>query len=90
VRRLRLEAAAYARASAALDISSKTRKPTSCLRHNDSSSNGEPMNASKEDRIAARRLRIQQKLAMKQGEGAAGSTGAAITMHEKTDVRIGK
>ena len=48
------------------------------------------MDASKEERISGRRLRIQQKLAMKQGDGAAGSTGAAIIMHEKTDVRIGK
>ena len=49
-----------------------------------------PMDASKEERISGRRLRIQQKLAMKQGDGAAGATGAAIIMHEKTDVRIGK
>jgi hypothetical protein len=48
------------------------------------------MDHSKEERIAARRLRIQQKLAMKQGVGASGSTGTAMMMqHEKADVRIG-
>ena len=48
------------------------------------------MDTSKDERIAARRLRIQQKLATKQGSGAAGSTGAAMIIHEKTDVRIGE
>jgi hypothetical protein len=46
------------------------------------------MDSSKEERIAARRLRIQQKLAMKQGSGAAGSR-AAIAIEEKAVVRIG-
>jgi hypothetical protein len=48
------------------------------------------MDTSKDERIAARRLRIQQKLATKQGAGASGSTGAAMIIHEKTDVRIGE
>ncbi len=48
------------------------------------------MDNSKDERIAARRLRIQQKLAAKQGASASGSTGAAMIVHEKTDVRIGK
>jgi hypothetical protein len=48
------------------------------------------MDNSKEERIAARRLRIQQKLAMKHGAGSSGLRGAAITMEEKADVRIGK
>ncbi len=47
------------------------------------------MDNSKEERIAARRLRIQQKLAMKQGPGAAGAAGAAIIMRKDADVRIG-
>jgi hypothetical protein len=47
------------------------------------------MDNSKEERIAARRLRIQQKLAMKQGSGAAGAAGAAIIMRKDADVRIG-
>jgi hypothetical protein len=51
---------------------------------------GNSMDHSREERIAARRLRIQQKLAMKQGAGAAGSRGAAITMEEKAVVRIGE
>jgi hypothetical protein len=48
------------------------------------------MDSSKDERIAARRLRIQQKLAMRQGAGAAGSAGAAMIIHEKADVRIGE
>ncbi len=48
------------------------------------------MDTSKEERIAARRLRIQQKLAARQGAGTAGSTGAAMIIHEKADVRIGE
>ncbi len=47
------------------------------------------MDHSKEERIAARRLRIQQKLAMKQGAGTAGSR-AAIIVEEKAVVRIGE
>ena len=47
------------------------------------------MDHSKEERIAARRLRIQQKLAMKQGAGTAGSRAAIIT-EEKAVVRIGE
>ena len=47
------------------------------------------MDNSKDERIAARRLRIQQKLAMKQGAGAAGAAGSAIIMRKDADVRIG-
>ena len=48
------------------------------------------MDSSKEERIAARRLRIQQKLAMKHGAGSSGLRGAVITLEEKADVRIGE
>jgi hypothetical protein len=48
------------------------------------------MDNSKDERIAARRLRIQQKLAMKHGTGGAGAPGAAIIMRKEADVRIGK
>ncbi len=48
------------------------------------------MDNSKDERIAARRLRIQQKLAMKHGTDGAGAPGAAIIMRKEADVRIGK
>ena len=52
--------------------------------------NPNSMESSKEERIAARRLRIQQKLAMKHGAGSSGLRGAVITLEEKADVRIGE